>query len=361
MQSELNSTSDIVSSMDQSALPLELLTTALDSIAAHVVILDERGMIIYVNNAWKSFARANGYQGHTFWVGTNYVSVCPVAPGNTNPVVDGFERLMSARNGEFRIDYPCHSKEEQRWFQMRATGFTSGNEFYMVVVHENITEIKLAEQKLNTVLKELGESHALLDEALLQCVSSLGVAIEQRDPYTDGHQKRVSYLARRIAEQMQLDDETVKGIRLGALIHDIGKICIPAEILSSPRKLSEVEIAMVRAHARAGYDILKDSHFPWPLAEMIYQHHERLDGSGYPRNLRNDEIILEARIISVADVTEAISSHRPYRPGRGVETAIVELRQGRGRLFDPAVVDACLQIIEREPDLFKAKTPDQSL
>ncbi|MCB1166760.1 MAG: HD-GYP domain-containing protein [Leptospiraceae bacterium] len=330
-------------------LPPAMLTAALDSIAAHVVMLNEDGIIIYVNNAWKEFARRNGYTGSTFWMGTDYISVCPSVAGSSVPLAAQFRKLIEDRSGEFRIDYPCHSPSEKRWFQMRVTCFTETDRFYMVVVHENITEIKLAEKRLESVLQELKLSNELLDDSLMQCISSLGRAIEQRDPYTDGHQKRVSALAGQIAEEMGLSQETVKGIRLGALIHDIGKIHIPAEILSSPRRLSGLEIDLVRTHAKAGYDILKDTHFPWPLAEMVYQHHERLDGSGYPRGLAGDNIIMEARIIAVADVAEAISSHRPYRPAVGLHKAIEELRSGKGTTYDPVAVDACVAILDANP------------
>ena len=340
-------------SLDQLAanshLPMDLLRAALDSIAAHVVLLDQDGTIVYVNQAWKDFAIRNGYTGSTYYVGINYVSVCPTKPGSESPVVAGFQRLMEDRSGEFRIDYPCHSPTEKRWFQMRVSCFTNEEGFFMVVVHENVTELILAEKKLEGLLRNLETTNSRLNEALTATVSSLGRAIEKRDPYTDGHQKRVSLLATRIAERMQLEPDRITGIRLGALIHDIGKIQIPGELLSSPRKLSQLELEMIHTHAEAGYEILKDTEFPWPLAEMIHQHHERLDGKGYPRGLSGDEILLEARIIAVADVAEAISSHRPYRPGKGVAEAIAELNDGRATRYDEGAVDACIAALKEAP------------
>tara|TARA_Y100001937_G_scaffold128452_3_gene205080 strand:+ start:343111 stop:344181 length:1071 start_codon:yes stop_codon:yes gene_type:complete len=335
----------------QGYVPMDLLRAALDSIRAHVVLLDQEGTIVYVNGAWKDFARQNGYEGDSYYLGMNYLSVCPTKPGSADPVTEGFQGLMKNRAGEFRIDYPCHSPTEKRWFQMRVTCFTSAEGFFMVVVHENVTELVLAEKKQQRLLNSLEVTNAKLNKALTSTVSSLGRAIEKRDPYTDGHQKRVSALATRIAQRMDLPEETVTGIRLGALIHDIGKIQIPAELLSSPRKLSDLEMQMIRTHSEVGFEIMKEAEFPWPLAEMIHQHHERMDGKGYPAGLRGEDILLEARIIAVADVAEAISSHRPYRPGKGVEEAREELRNGRGTIYDDKVVDVCLSILEEEPEI----------
>jgi HD-GYP domain-containing protein (c-di-GMP phosphodiesterase class II) len=148
-----------------------------------------------------------------------------------------------------------------------------------------------------------------------------------------------------IASKMGLDDNRIHGVRLGAMIHDIGKIGIPAEILSKPSKLSPVEILLVQEHATMGYNILKDIQFPWPIAEIAHQHHERMDGSGYPNHLRGESILLEARIVAVADVVESIVSHRPYRPTLGLQAAIDEIKDHRGTLYVTHVVDACLEII----------------
>ncbi|PIX55531.1 MAG: hypothetical protein CO188_11310 [Zetaproteobacteria bacterium CG_4_9_14_3_um_filter_54_145] len=194
----------------------------------------------------------------------------------------------------------------------------------------------------------LAVSHRHLDMALAGTISVVAKAVGARDPYTAGHQRRVAELAAAIATEMGLDEGRIKGIHLGATIHDIGKIQLPAEILSKPGKLSPIEFQLVQTHAASGFDILKDIAFPWPIALIAYQHHERIDGSGYPQGLKGDEICLEARIVAVADVVEAISSHRPYRAGLGVEAALNEIRQGRGRLYDAAAVDACIELIEHK-------------
>jgi HD-GYP domain-containing protein (c-di-GMP phosphodiesterase class II) len=177
-------------------------------------------------------------------------------------------------------------------------------------------------------------------------VRALASAVDLRDPYTSGHQRRVTALAVAIAEKMGIDSETINGLRLAASVHDVGKIQVPAEILSSPRRLSTLEYEMIKMHPGAGHSLFEGIEFPWPVAEIIYQHHERLDGSGYPRGLSGDEIMLEARIIAVADVMEAMTSHRPYRPAPGLVEALKEIRDNSGRLYDPAVVSAIIELIE---------------
>jgi HD-GYP domain-containing protein (c-di-GMP phosphodiesterase class II) len=157
----------------------------------------------------------------------------------------------------------------------------------------------------------------------------------------------VAQLAVAIAAEMGLPEETIDGIRLGALIHEIGNITIPAEILSTPRVLSPAELDMIRSHARAGVEIIGDIEFPWPIAQTILHHHEKLDGSGYPDGLAGDEIPLETRVVTVACVVEAMASHRPYREALGVDAALQEIRSNRGKSYDPAVVDACVRVLER--------------
>ena len=166
-----------------------------------------------------------------------------------------------------------------------------------------------------------------------------------RDPYTAGHQRRVGELAAAIAQELGLSDDKIHGLRLAASIHDLGKIKVPAEILAKPGKLTNIELMLIKAHAQAGYDILKDIAFPWPIATIVWQHHERLDGSGYPLGLKDDQILFESRIMAVADVVEAMASHRPYRPSLGMEATLAEIERGRGSAYDPAVVDACLKVI----------------
>lgn len=185
-------------------------------------------------------------------------------------------------------------------------------------------------------------------EKLLQnfeaAVGAIGATMEARDPYTAGHQHRVADLGAAIAAEMGLPEKTVKGIHFGGLIHDIGKIQVPSEILSKPGRLSKAEFELIKVHPQAGYDIIKGIDFPWPVADIVLQHHERIDGSGYPQGLKGEQISVEARVLAVADVLEAMASHRPYRPAMGIEPALAELQRGRGSSYDPAAVDACVTL-----------------
>ncbi len=206
----------------------------------------------------------------------------------------------------------------------------------------DITERKRVKEKLQ-------QSYVELQRALEGTISVLVSAIEMRDPYTAGHQRRVTQLACAIARELGLPEEQIEGIRMAGLVHDLGKISIPAEILSKPDRLNDFQWGMIQTHSQVGCDVLKAVEFPWPVAEIVLQHHERLDGSGYPAGLPGEEIMLEARILAVADVVEAMASHRPYRPALGIDKALKEISQNRGILYDPEVVDACLKLfIERE-------------
>jgi putative nucleotidyltransferase with HDIG domain len=185
---------------------------------------------------------------------------------------------------------------------------------------------------------------AQLENALMGTVTIATSLGEMRDPYTAGHERRVAEIAVAIGTELGFDAQRLEGLRVGGYLHDVGKMSIPSDILSKPAKLSAIEFALIKGHAQAGYDVLKGVKFPWPVAEMAWQHHERFDGSGYPRSLKGDEIILEARVLAVADVVEAMSSHRPYRPGLGIDKALEEIERGGGSAYDPVVADACLNI-----------------
>lgn len=183
--------------------------------------------------------------------------------------------------------------------------------------------------------------------AINQTVTALAKAVEFRDPYTSGHAVNVAFIATRIAEVLRWDARRIMGLRLAGELHDIGKIAIPAEILTRPTKLTELEMAMLKEHPGKGYEILKDIKFPFPIAEAVFQHHEFLDGSGYPRQLKNDEIIDEAKILVIADVLDAITAHRPYRAGLGIDTAVEQLNRGRGIIYDSQFVDAAMELINQ--------------
>lgn len=204
-------------------------------------------------------------------------------------------------------------------------------------VAQDIGERKKAQEEIQRYTHRL-------EQAMMATVEAVSTMVELRDPYTSGHERRVGELAAAIGGEMGLPKETITGLRMTGYVHDIGKISVPAEILSKPGRLTEIEFEIIKTHARSGYDVLKKVEFPWPLPEVILQHHERLDGSGYPQHLKGDEIILEARIMAVADVVESMASHRPYRPALGIDKALEEIERNSGRYYAPQVADACLRL-----------------
>ena len=203
-------------------------------------------------------------------------------------------------------------------------------------------------QERDRSLQENQHYLSQLQTNLEETIKAFASTIEIRDPYTAGHQRRVANLARVIAHEMNLPPDQTEGLYFAALIHDLGKIKVPAEILSSPAHLSEIEFMLIKVHPQAGFDILKGINFPWPIAKIVLQHHEKLDGSGYPNGTKGDDILLEARILTVADIVESMASHRPYRASLGMELALNEIKAGRGCHFDPDVVDATLRLFQEK-------------
>ena len=208
-------------------------------------------------------------------------------------------------------------------------------------------EADLIKQKEN-LEREVEERTEKLRLAMLNIAYATGAMLEMRDPYTAGHQRRVGALACEIGREMSLPDDTLEGLYMTGCIHDVGKITIPTDILSKPGKLSELEYALIKEHPQKGYEVLRNYEMPWPVAEIVYQHHERLNGSGYPRGLKGSEIALETCIISVADVVEAMMSHRPYRAGLGLDAALNEIIQNRGTLYHPDAVDCCVALFSEK-------------
>jgi PAS domain S-box-containing protein len=226
-----------------------------------------------------------------------------------------------------------------------------------VVTLESIAKNELANPALRAIVINARDATARLhaedeikryvgelENAFMQSVTVATTICEMRDPYTVGHERRVAELAVAIGAELGFDTRRLEGLKVAGFLHDVGKITVPAEILVKPTKLSPTEFELIKGHAQASYDVLKTVTFPWPVAEIAYQHHERLDGSGYPRRLKGDAILLEARILAVADTVEAMQSHRPYRAGLGIDKALAEIKRGRGSGYDPAVVDACLNV-----------------
>jgi PAS domain S-box-containing protein len=218
---------------------------------------------------------------------------------------------------------------------------TEGTPLYFISHIQDITQKKMSEEKMESSIEKLRK-------AMGGIIQAMSLTVEARDPYTSGHQRRVADLARAIAQEMGLTEDQVDGIRMSGAIHDIGKISVPSEILSKPSKLSDLEFSLIKTHPIVGYNILKDIDFPWPIAEITLQHHERINGSGYPKGISGNEILLEAKILAVADVVEAIASHRPYRPAHTIDVALNEIVQNKGILYDPEVVAACLRVFKEK-------------
>jgi putative two-component system response regulator len=208
---------------------------------------------------------------------------------------------------------------------------------------QDILERRVLEESLKTI-----NSLDRLKEAFEGITEAMGLTIEARDPYTAGHQRKVSEIASAIGIELGLSKDQVEGVRIAGLIHDIGKISVPAEILAKPSNLSEYEFLLIKDHPKVGYEILKNINFPWPVAETIYQHHERLDGSGYPHGLFAEDILLEAKILAVADVVEAMAAHRPYRPSFGIKYALDEINRKQGLLYDSEAVKSCMRAYEKK-------------
>ncbi len=258
-----------------------------------------------------------------------------------NRIANDFYPVLD-KEKTFREEYPCRHKDGKDIVCMVSASRIGEQlmERSIVATYEDITEQKKAEA-------DLKRSYERLKRSMEDTIQTIAMIVETRDPYTAGHQRAVDRLACAIAEEMGLEQEQINGIHTAAVIHDIGKIYIPAEMLSKPGHLSEIEFDIMKTHPQVSYDILKRIEFPWPVANIVYQHHERYNGTGYPRGLKNNEILIEARILAVADVVESMASHRPYRPTVGMDKAMDEIRKNRGTLYDPEVVDACLRIFSK--------------
>ena len=255
------------------------------------------------------------------------------------------ENLQKGMKGEkitgFQIQVITKSGKRVFFESFFSRVYKDGEVVGAQAIIKDITESKRAEE-------ELKQSFERMRKALGATVQSISMIVEMKDPYTAGHQQRVSDLARAISTEMGLSADQRDFIRTASAIHDLGKISIPAEILSKSTKLTDLEFSLIKTHSQSGYDILKDIDFPWPVADVVLQHHERMNGSGYPQGLKGDDILLEARIMAVADVVEAIGSHRPYRPSLGIDFALDEISRNKGILYDADVVDACLKLFQEK-------------
>ena len=315
------------------------LKTLFEILPVGISILDAERKIVYGNSALEKILdipREGLFRG-------NYARRTYLRPDGTSMPAEEFAstRAIKERRAVHDVETGVVKEDDTViWTSVSAVP-VAFPDWKVVIVTSDITERREAQEKLKETLGKL----QLSLRGIIQVISRI---VEMRDSYTAGHQRRVTALSRAIALEMGLAEDRVEGLVMAGEIHDLGKISVPAEILSKPTRLTEFEFRLVRIHAQAGYDILKEIDFPWPIAEIIVQHHERIDGSGYPQGLRGEVILLEARILAAADVVEAIASHRPYRPALGIEAALEELEQKKGILYDPDVVKACLALFREK-------------
>ena len=309
-----------------------LIGSLVDNMLDAAVIIDQGGKTLFANNA---AAKLIGMTSPQDVVGRSVSDF--IHPDYMKLVIRNY-LMVKRRHARFMNEYKIitQSGEEKDVEGLGTNIMFKGMPAHIVTLRD-ITERKEAEKKIRKGITRLSKN---LEEAVI----SLASAFEMKDPYTAGHQRRVTEIVSAIALEMEMDQDRFQGLRLASLVHDIGKINVPTEILSKPGALSDPEFDLIRTHSEAGYNILKNINFPWPISKIVLQHHERLDGSGYPTGLSGTEILLEARIIAVADVVEAMATHRPYRASLGIERALEEIEGNRGLLYDKDVADICLNL-----------------
>jgi PAS domain S-box-containing protein/putative nucleotidyltransferase with HDIG domain len=316
-----------------------------DSAQDVILMMDHKGDISYWNKAAEkvfgfSAQEALGKKLHLFLAPQEFQAAYREAFDKfktigQGSIVDKTIELKAIRKD--RVEIPI---------ELSVSAIRLKGEWNAIGIIRDITERKLAKEQLE-------KSYENLRKAMNGIIQAIALTVERRDPYTAGHQRRVADLARAIATEMALSKDQIEGTRIAGVIHDIGKISIPAEILSKPSSLNEPEFSLIKDHSKVGYEILKEIEFPWPIAQIVYQHHERMDGSGYPQGLSGEDILLEARILGVADTVEAMTTHRPYRPALGLNVALEEISRNKGRLYDPRVVEACLKVFTEKNFEFK--------
>ena len=311
------------------------------SIAGTYIIQDDR--FAYVN---PRCAEIFGYGSAEELIGREASSL--VAENDRNAVVENIRRQIIGKSAIASYDFTGVRKDGST-IDVGVHGARATHRGWPAIIGllQDISEKKRAEDQIRRHM-------AQLETAFMSTVQVATTLSEMRDPYTAGHERRVAEIAVAIGAELGLDARRLEGLRVAGYLHDVGKITIPAEILAKPGKLTPIEFQLIKGHAQASYDVLKAVEFPWPVAGVALQHHERIDGSGYPQGLEGEAILLEARIMAVADVVEAMSSHRPYRPGLGIEVALAEIERGRGTSYDADAVDACLRLFREKHYQFPA-------
>jgi PAS domain S-box-containing protein/putative nucleotidyltransferase with HDIG domain len=311
---------------------------------AAIMVVNQAGRICFANNRAEnlfSLTRSEltqlTYNSHK-WRITDY-------DGNPFPEEQQpFTQVLTTGNSVYGVCYAIELPDGQRMFLLvnGAPVFDEqGHIREVVLIIDDITKYRQAEEKIQQGLKQL-------EKSMGETIKAMSTVVETRDPYTAGHHDKVARLADAIAKKMNLSEEMIRGIQMAGVIHDIGKMHIPADILSKPGKLSNIEMQLLKTHSQSGYDIMKHIDFPWPVARIILEHHERMDGSGYPNGRSNNDILLESRIVAIADVVDAMASHRPYRTALGIDVALREIEKNKGLLYDTDAVDACLMLFREE-------------
>jgi PAS domain S-box-containing protein len=306
--------------------------TILNSIGDAVIVMDTADQITYVNPIAEKITELTIDK----LIGKRFTEVMDIK-------YDGQHNSYNALEDNIHFNYfiSLSGKKVPVDFSISPISDINEEKSGSVIILRDDTERVISELKLK-------ESYLQIKKSVDGIIQAMSQTLETRDPYTAGHQRRVADIARNIAIEMNLTEKQVEGIFMAGMVHDVGKICIPAEILSKPGRLSSIEFDLIKTHPQIGYDILKSIEFPWPLAEMVYQHHEWFNGSGYPRGLSGDGILLGARIICVADVVEAMASTRPYRDALGIDKALSEISDKKGKLFDTDVVEICIRIFREK-------------
>jgi PAS domain S-box-containing protein/putative nucleotidyltransferase with HDIG domain len=301
-----------------------------------IVVLDLNGIITEAN---RKILDISGLHTEAEMVGKSYLDF--VARRDRNRIWSKIQTILSAEQITGLECGMISNCGEEIIIQINTMVLNDifGYPFGFLLAIKDVTRRKQVQEE-----NRLGTAKML--RVMGEIIEAMAHMVEIKDPYTAGHQRRVSGLAAAIAAEMGLSKEIVEGVRVAGMVHDIGKIYIPAEILSKPGRLNDMEYRMIRQHAKLSYDILNTIEFPWPVARIVFQHHERFDGSGYPEGLSGEDIMIEARILAVADVVEAMASHRPYRAALGIEKALDEISQKRGKLYDPAVVGTCIKLLK---------------
>jgi len=308
----------------------------------NMIFIQTKGRVVYANEKCEEILEYKRREIYS----PDFDFFVLIAPEFQETIKTNFGKLMKGEEVP-SFECPLLTKEGKRIEAIWTTKMIDyGKEKAILAIVTDITPRKLAEKRLEESLEKLRRTmHGV--------IQAMALTVEIKDPYTAGHQRRVADLARAIAAEMALSKEQVEGIWTAGAIHDIGKITVPVEILSKPGKLDDYEFRLVKNHSQVGYDILKEIEFPWPIAKIVYQHHERMDGSGYPRGLFGEAILLEARILAVADVVEAMVSSRPYRQAHVIKKAMEEISTKKGVLYDSQAADACLKLLAEKKFKFK--------